>query len=122
MMENAIYRDQEILAKIQKEDGWIANPLKLMEKRPGSVEKFVAYNEQVFGKGSLTPREKALISLAATVALRADHCIHTKIEQAKKAGISEDEIIQTMLITGLINGNTMLHTAYKAFAGSPSCE
>jgi AhpD family alkylhydroperoxidase len=72
------------------------------------------YSNRVFGDGTLTKREKALIALAVTVALKAEHCIQTKISEAKKAGISDDEIYQTMLITGTINSNTMLHTAFEA--------
>ncbi len=113
-MEN-MNRDKEIISKIEMENGWVSNPLKLMEKRSGTVEKFISYNHLVFENGTLNEREKALISLTATVVLKADHCIHTKIEEAKKTGVSEDEIIQTMLIAGIITGNTMLHTAYESF-------
>ena len=52
-----------------------------------------------------------MISLASTVVLKAGHCI-----QAKKTGISEDEIVQTILISGIITGNTMFHTAYESFS------
>ena len=113
-MENTNNKDKEILDKIKSDNGWIPNPLKIMEKRPGTVEKFMAYTNIVFEKGSLSKREKALISLAATVAFKAGHCIHTKIEEAKTSGISEDEIAQTILMTGIINNNTMLHVAYEA--------
>jgi alkylhydroperoxidase/carboxymuconolactone decarboxylase family protein YurZ len=97
------------------ENGFVPNPLKIMEKRPGTVEKFIPYNNHVFENGTLTKREKSLISLTATISLKANHCIQVKIDEAKKAGVNEDEIMQTMLITGIINGNTMLHTAYEAF-------
>lgn len=107
--------EQGILDRAVKEHNFIPNPLKLMQKRPGTIEKFNSYSEYVFGKGSLSKREKSLISLAATTALKAEHCISSKIDSAKKAGVNEDEIIQTILIAGLIAGNTTLHTAYEAF-------
>lgn len=109
-------KDQEILNQYAAENGWIPNPLKLMGKRPGTIEAFMAYKRHAFGEGPLTPREKALISLAATVALRAEHCIQNHVREAKKTGVTEDEIVQAMLITGAINGNSMLHTAYEAMA------
>jgi alkylhydroperoxidase/carboxymuconolactone decarboxylase family protein YurZ len=121
-LETTHLKDKEILAKIIAENGWIPNPLKLMEKRPGTVERFLAYSKQILENGSLSKREKALISIAATVALKASHCIHSKVEDAKKAAVSEDEIIQTMLIVGLITGNTMMHTAYEALSGQSGSE
>lgn len=104
-MENTISKDKEIISKIIKENGWVPNPLKLMERRPGTVEKFMSYNNHVFEKGTLNKREKALISLVATVLLKASHCIQVKVEEAKNAGITEDEIVQTLLIASIINGN-----------------
>jgi alkylhydroperoxidase/carboxymuconolactone decarboxylase family protein YurZ len=121
-METTSPRDKEILAKMMAENGWIPNPLKLMEKRPGTVERFSALSKQIFENGSLSKREKALISIAATVALKANHCIHSKVEDAKKEAISEDEITQTMLIVGLISGNTVMHTAYESLDEQPTGE
>jgi AhpD family alkylhydroperoxidase len=115
-VETPQMKDKEILAEMTAENGWIPNPLKLMKKRPGTVERFQAYQKHVL-EGSLSKRERALISIAATVALKAGHCIHSKVEDAKKAAVTEDEIIQTMLIVGLIAGNTVMHTAYEALAG-----
>ena len=111
---NNLTKDQAILSQIEKDNGWVSNPLKLMAYRSGTVESFTNYCDQVFKNGTLTKREKALISIAVTVALKSDHCIHTKIEEGKKHGLSDDEIVQTILIAGIINGNTMLHTAYEA--------
>jgi alkylhydroperoxidase/carboxymuconolactone decarboxylase family protein YurZ len=121
-MESTRTKDEEILAKIQSENGWVPNPLKLMGKRPGTLEKFLAYNKLVLENGSLSSRDKALISLAATTALKANHCIHAKGEEARAAAISDDEIFQTMLIVGLISGNTAMHTAYEAFSDQLDCK
>ena len=86
------------------------------------MERFLAFSKHVLEDGSLSKREKALISIAATVALKANHCIHSKVEDAKRAAVSEDEIIQTMLIVGLITGNTVMRTAYESLNEQPSSE
>ncbi len=116
-METKQVRGNEILDKIMAEHGTLPLPIRMMSKRPGTVEKFMAYSKHILEVGSLDKREKALIAIAAAVALRADHCIQVKVEEAKKAGISEDEIIQAVLIVGLLVGNTAIHTAQEAFGG-----
>lgn len=40
-------KDKEIISKIVMENGWVPNPLKLMEKRSGTVEKFMSYTNHV---------------------------------------------------------------------------
>ncbi len=107
---------KEMIANVTAQHGGMPNPLKLMEKRPGTLERFLGYSKHVFESGPLSKKEKALIAVATTVALRAEHCIHTKIDEARKAGISEEEIVQTILMAGQMAGNTTMHTAYEAFA------
>ena len=50
-------KDKEIISKIVMENGWVPNPLKLMEKRSGTVEKFMSYTNHVLKKG-LSMKEK----------------------------------------------------------------
>jgi AhpD family alkylhydroperoxidase len=113
-MEPAVQEEKELLANLLHESGWVSNPLKLMENRHGTVKTFMAHSAQIFKGGPLNKKEQALIALAVTAAIKSKHCIRTKAEEAKKAGISEEEIVQTLLITGLVVGNSLLHTAYEA--------
>jgi alkylhydroperoxidase/carboxymuconolactone decarboxylase family protein YurZ len=92
------------------ENGWMPNPLKLMEKRPGTAEKSFGYNKRVLA-GTLSKRERALISIAATVALKANHCIHSKVEDAKKAAVSEAE--QRMSRSGAGDGECLRVSSRK---------
>ncbi len=120
-MEAAHTKDREILARMMTENGWVPNPLKLMEKRPGTVETYINHQRQILEDGPLSKKERALIAIAATVALKADHCINSKVNDAKKASVSDDEIAQTMLMVGLIAGNTTMHTAYEAMNRQSVC-
>ena len=106
--------EQKILEKMQQEKGSVSNALKLMGKRPGTVSAFLLYRNQILDNGPLSPKERTLIMLAAIVALRSANCIATQTKNAKNAGASENEIIQAMLIVGLISGNQPLNTAYAS--------
>lgn len=44
-MEITHAKDKDILSKILTENGRVPNPLKLIEERPGTVEKFLAYSK-----------------------------------------------------------------------------
>jgi AhpD family alkylhydroperoxidase len=108
-METVEQKDKEILANIARENGWIPNPLKLMENRPGTVQTFMEHKARIFNK-----KEQVLISLAVAAAIRSEHCMNVNAEEAKKEGINKDEIVQALLITSLMVGNSLLHIAYKA--------
>lgn len=105
-------RTEQILAEMLQKQGWIPKPLKIMAKRPGIVETFMAYRHQIIETGPLSQRERALVALASAVALKSANCIPVWANHARNAGISEEEIVQTMLITSLISGVSPLQVAY----------
>jgi alkylhydroperoxidase/carboxymuconolactone decarboxylase family protein YurZ len=94
----------------------VSKPLKLINIRPGALEMFLKYRDQILDKGPLTEKERFLVALATTVALKSSNCIRTQTTNARKAGASEDEIVQTMLIVGLVSGNSPLNAAYETGA------
>lgn len=92
--------------------------MKLIEKRPGALDAFMQYRNQLLENGPLSKRERTLIMLATTVALKACSCIGVQSENARSEGVSEEEIVQTMLIAGIVSGNTPLSTAYSSCYGN----
>jgi AhpD family alkylhydroperoxidase len=107
--------DKEILEKMLKENGKLSKAIQLMGKRSGAVSNFMKYRNQIFEEGPLSKKERFLIALAAAVALKSNHCIPVQANNAKKAGASEEEIIQTMLIVGVVSGNSPLNVAFQTF-------
>lgn len=93
----------------------ISNSIKLIEKRTGALEAFLPYRDQILNNGPLSNKERFLIALAATVALKSPSCIATQSKNALKAGASEDEIVQVILIVGLVSGNSPLNIAYLSY-------
>jgi alkylhydroperoxidase/carboxymuconolactone decarboxylase family protein YurZ len=111
--------DSKELARIAEKMGEVPIPLQLMALRPGTVRVFGAYRDQVLEGGPLGTKERALIQLTAAVAMRLTSCVRKLTAGAKKAGASQAEIVQAMLIAGLQSGTSMLRTAYEGFA--PVC-
>lgn len=106
---------------IKKEGGSISRAMKLMDKRPGALDAFMVYRNQLLENGPLSKKERTLIMLAATVALKSFHCIGVQTKNARSAGVSEEEIIQTMLIAGIVSGNSPLSVAYSSSYENESC-
>jgi alkylhydroperoxidase/carboxymuconolactone decarboxylase family protein YurZ len=111
---NTVKDDQNILNRLQKENGSVSNAIKLMAKHPGTVKAFMPYRDQILENGNLTNKESSLIALAATIAVKSKKCISVQARKAINAGASEDEVVQTMLIVALVSGNSHLNMAYES--------
>jgi len=110
--------DETWLKHFQETRGVIPPPLKLMALRPGTVSAFMAYRGQVLKGGPLGEKEKALLGVAVSVALKSSACIRNHASAARKAGANEDEIAQAALIAGLICGASPLRTAFNGIGDS----
>lgn len=62
---------------------------------------------------SLEPRVIELISLAVGAALRCDHCTAYHMQVAKKMGIPKEEILEAVLVAGLLANSSVLANAYR---------
>ncbi len=106
--------DEKILAEFEKNVGFLPGPLLVMSKRPGLLSDFMAYADRLLEGGPLDDRERFLIALAVATALKSPNCIRTNSKRAQKAGATEDEVIQTILIAGLLSNTSPLHVAYDS--------
>jgi AhpD family alkylhydroperoxidase len=62
---------------------------------------------------SLEPKVIELISLAVGAALRCDHCTAYHMQVARKMGISKEEILEAVLVAGLLANSSVLANAYR---------
>ncbi len=113
LMERTREKDKQILANIEEQKGNAPTPLKIMAMRPGTLTAFMAYRNQIFENGPLTEREQSLVAIGTAVAMRSSKCVWTHSNNAREAGISEDEIVQAMLIASVMLGASPLRSAYS---------
>jgi alkylhydroperoxidase/carboxymuconolactone decarboxylase family protein YurZ len=112
-MKESINDENQINSE-EKQKAHAPSNLKLISKRSGAADAFLLYRNNILENGPLKKKERVLIALASTVALKAPKCIANQTKNARDAGASEDEIIQTMLIVGLVCGNSPLSTAFSS--------
>jgi alkylhydroperoxidase/carboxymuconolactone decarboxylase family protein YurZ len=114
MENNSVKDDQNILNRLQEENGHVSKAIKLMAKHPGTLKAFMPYRDQILENGTLSNKERTLVTLAATVAVKSKNCISVQAKKAIQAGASEDEVLQAMLIVALVSANSHLNMAYES--------
>jgi AhpD family alkylhydroperoxidase len=115
---SAAPEDGQILAQFQRENGFVPKALRILTQRPEALPRFMSYGKGVFEGGPLTKKERYLVALSAAVALKSPDCIQAHGRRARQAGATDEEIVQTALIAGLVSNGSALHTAYDCLAAT----
>jgi len=103
----------EWLERVEKEYGSAPLIYKKLEACPEALLSHMMYKQAVNELGALSPKTVELISLAVGAALRCDHCTSYHMHVAQKMGISKEEILETVLIAGLLSNSSVLAHAYR---------
>ena len=78
---------------------------------PKLAESFFAYYGQVMGEGNLTRREKALIALAVSHALKCPYCIDSYTTSLHKMNVSEAEMSESVHVASAMSaGIALVHS------------
>ena len=103
--------EEEILRQVEKKKGFRPYPLRLMAERKNVLPAFMKYGNALFENGPLSAKVVYLTALSAAVALNSPTCIRAHTKSALENGASKEEIIQAVLIAGLISNTAPLHIA-----------
>jgi alkylhydroperoxidase/carboxymuconolactone decarboxylase family protein len=78
---------------------------------PKLAESFFAYYGQVMGEGTLTRREKALIALSVSHALKCPYCIDSYTAALHKMNVSEAEMSEAVHVaSAMAAGIALVHS------------
>ncbi len=75
---------------------------------PKLAESFFGYYGQVMGEGNLTRREKGLIALAVSHALKCPYCIDSQTTSLHKMNVSEVEMSEAVHVAGAMAAGIVL--------------
>lgn len=95
-------------------------------KSPETMELLSQFNESAvfehaankgfaFSSERIPPKYKLLMSIAVSAALGVEQCINTYTTVALRKGITEEEIVEAMLLARFVKGTTVLSTSTAAF-------
>jgi AhpD family alkylhydroperoxidase len=105
----------EWMESIETEYGRAPLIFKRMAERPEVLISHLLYKGTVTNTSSMEPKYVELISLAVGAALKCQHCTSYHMQAAVKKGASREEILEVILIAGLISNSSVLANAYRIF-------
>lgn len=117
---------REWMENIEAEYGHAPLIFKRMAERPEVLISHLLYKGAVTRTSSLDPKYVELISMAVGAALRCRHCTSYHMQAAAKKGATREEILEVILLAGLISNSSVLANAYRIFdekmAGCLPCD
>ena len=118
---------RELLREIENEYGRVPLIFERMAERPEILISHLLYKGAVVETSRLDPKTIELISLAVGAALKCSHCVEYHMQAAKAKGATRAEILEVILIAGLLANSAVLADAYRVVNGStpapcPSCD
>lgn len=119
-----------IAALFEDEEEMVQGLLEVMERRYGTVPlvaRVLSEKPRIFiphaikgmhtlrGPRALEPKVAELIAVATATALRCEHCVRTHIKGALARGATLDEILETIVIAGMIAESSSLSVALREY-------
>jgi AhpD family alkylhydroperoxidase len=83
---------------------------KIGELAPEAFKGFMAFDEAAFKDGAIPLKYKELIAVAVALTTQCPYCIEIHAKRAKKAGVTEQELAETMLVAAALRaGGALTH-------------
>ncbi|NLX47630.1 MAG: carboxymuconolactone decarboxylase family protein [Euryarchaeota archaeon] len=109
-------RVRKVLDKVQKEYGFIPLVSEIMSKRPDLYLPYSELSSILFFKPKhMDQRTTELAAIAASAALGSDHCLNVHIPQAMKVGVTEEEVLEAMLVGAMMGFNRSNSISLRCF-------
>jgi len=105
----------EWMQEIEEEYGRVPLIFKRMGERPEVLISHLLYKGTVAQTSPLDPKYVELISLAVGAALKCPHCTGYHMQAALKMGASREEILEVILLAGMISNSSVLANSYRIF-------
>lgn len=101
------------LKRVEEQYGNAPLIYKKLEDSPEALISHLMYKNAVTAAGALPQKTVELISLAVGAALRCDHCTSYHMHVAQKIGVTKEEILETVLLAGMLSQSSILANAYR---------
>ncbi|MDI3507438.1 carboxymuconolactone decarboxylase family protein [Methanoculleus receptaculi] len=113
---------EDLLREIESEYGRVPLIFERMAERPEILISHLLYKGAVTETSQLEPKVIELISLAVGAALKCSHCVEYHMQTAMAKGATRAEILEVILIAGMLANSAVLADAYRVVDGpSASC-
>jgi AhpD family alkylhydroperoxidase len=104
---------EDWLRDIEKDYGRVPLIFRRMSERPEVLISHLLYKGTVAETSPLDPKYVELISMAVGAALKCPHCTGYHMQAALKMGATREEILEVILLSGMISNSSVLANAYR---------
>lgn len=94
---------------------------KILAQGTMQTKRFFTLDTKTYEAGALDAKTKELLGLSASMVLRCDDCIAYHIDQAVKAGASDQELWETFDIALVVGGSIVIPHLRRAVAFLEEC-
>jgi AhpD family alkylhydroperoxidase len=105
----------EWMKVIEEDYGRVPLIFKRMGERPEVLISHLLYKGTVTQTSPLPPKYVELISMAVGAALKCPHCTSYHMQSSARMGATREEILEVILIAGMISNSSVLANAYRIF-------
>jgi len=108
---------EDWLKEIREEFGRVPLIFERMSERPEILLSHLLYKDAVVETSRLEPKVIELVSLAVGAALKCSPCVDYHMHSALAKGATREEILEVVLIAGLLANSAVLADAYRVVDG-----
>jgi AhpD family alkylhydroperoxidase len=79
------------------------------------IKRIFNLDTNAYQAGSLDVKTKELLGLVASTVLRCDDCIKYHLENSYKAGLTKEEVVESLSIATLVGGTIVIPHLRRAY-------
>jgi len=79
------------------------------------IKRIFNLDTNAFKEGHLDVKTKELLGLVASAVMRCDDCIKYHLEGCKKAGLSKEQVMESLSIATLVGGTIVIPHLRRAY-------
>jgi len=88
---------------------------KILSDNNKIIKRIFNLDTNAFSAGALDIKTKELLGLVASTVLRCDDCVKYHLESSYNAGVSKEEVMETLGIATLVGGTIVIPHLRRAY-------
>ena len=80
-----------------------------------NIKRFYNIDESVYKDGALPAKTKELLGLVASLVLRCDDCVTYHLHQCRQAGVTDEELTETLGVGLIVGGSIVIPHLRRAY-------
>ena len=88
---------------------------KLLGDNNKIIKRIFNLDTNAYAKGALDVKTKELLGLVASTVLRCDDCVKYHLESSYNAGVTKEEVMETLGIATLVGGTIVIPHLRRAY-------